>query len=290
MKSLEKAKMIFKPILRLTGKICSTLFAIVTILLTFITFEDLGIDKLCYKILILISIILISFLFSFIYLVFIKKENVIWKRSQSKIIARYDDLFEIIYSNEEKIVVIPVNDTFETIVDNPGEVKKPLVSNSTIHGKWINSIISDKYTQEKLNDDIQEKLKDENFKVIKKDRGNNKSFDIGTIAEIKFDNKASKTTFYLLAISKFNPDNVAESSRDCIKKSIEKLVSYYDKHGQGKPIYIPLMGSGRSRTSMTPQDSFDLIKSMLICEKEKINGTAEIVVYKGQQSEVSIFD
>ena len=92
-----------------------------------------------------------------------------------------------------------------------------------------------------------------------------------------------------MAISKFDENNKACTSKEDIKKCIEKLVEFYDINGQGTPLYVPLIGTKRSRANLTLQKSFDIIKSIMLLNHDEINGKIEIVVYKNDKNSVSIF-
>lgn len=64
----------------------------------------------------------------------------LWSRGSGAIFTCYGDLFAIARHDTEykKIVVIPVNTTFDTIVEDAGtQQQAPLVSPNTLHGMWI---------------------------------------------------------------------------------------------------------------------------------------------------------
>ena len=76
-----------------------------------------------------------------------------------KVLAFYGDIFKITSKQEKKIVVIPVNDTFETIVDDDLVQDKPLVSLTTIHGQWIKYMNSKGIDSKTLSTMISDNLK-----------------------------------------------------------------------------------------------------------------------------------
>ena len=108
-------------------------------------------------------------------------------------------------------------------------------------------------------------------------------YSIGTTVAIQEKN----TIFYLLAVSDFDDRNVARSSKDLIKKAIEKLLDYYDELGLGYEIYIPLLGTGKSRAHLTPKESMQLIKDTLVEQQLKINGHIFIVALENIIAELS---
>jgi len=60
--------------------------------------------------------------------------------------------------------------------------------------------------------------------------------------------------------------------------SIIKMISYYDQKGQGYDLYLPLIGTGMSRANLSYQESYDLIISILLDNKNRISGNINIVI------------
>ena len=137
MNFFKKIKLNFMPVLRLTCYICGIIFSVLTILLAFFTWQDMKINNVWIRLSILIGIIFVSFIVSLILVVVVLKNKKIWANGKNKVFAFYGDLFKIMDNSEKKIILIPVNDTFETIIDDNLTENKPLVSLKTIHGQWI---------------------------------------------------------------------------------------------------------------------------------------------------------
>ena len=186
--------------------------------------------------------------------------------------------------------MIPVNDTFDTIVEGPSEkIDKPLVSPKTLHGTWINEYCQYyDISSEDLNIRIQESLKTHGFigEKIQRERGNPIRYKLGSVSIIDGPNNS---VFYLLAISKFDNNNNAQVNKNNLRDCIDKLLDFYNESGQSIPIYIPLMGTGSSRAGLTHEKSLRIIKSCALTFDEKINGSVNIVVYDGDRNKVSIF-
>lgn len=290
MEFLKKIKLNIIPVLKLTYIVFNSIISILVVLLTFFTWKDMKINNSWIKICILVGIILISFIISLILVVVVLKNRKLWANGKNKVLAFYGDLFKITNKLKKKIVVIPVNDTFETIIDDDLSQCKPLVSLKTIHGQWIKYMNDNGIDSETLNELITNNLK--NIKPNKvynnkeKTRGNKESYALGTIAAINGNNN---TTFYLLAISNFDENNRATSSRRNIRNCVDELIDFYDTNGQGYPIYIPLFGTGRSRADLNHQQAFRIIKNAVLTNEKLIHGTINIVVYKNDRDKVSIF-
>ena len=71
-----------------------------------------------------------------------------------------------------------------------------------------------------------------------------------------------------------------------MKSSLIKLISYYNYECQGVPLYIPLVGTGRSRLNMEYIESFNTIKDVLIENANKIQGKINILVFYKDAEEV----
>lgn len=288
----------FKLILKVFGSLSTSIFGALGILLSFITFEEMGITQVYCKLLIFLSIIVSSFILSSVLVVFVFKKNKIWSKGKNKVYANYGDLLKYGFKIKEKnrkIIVIPVNDAFDTIVETGGEgVSKPLVTPNSIHGLWITKICKQlEISPEELDARIQKNLELQQVKPEKiisreeKTRGNLKSYPTGTVAVIDGNNN---TTFYLLVISEFNANNNAQSSKKIIIKATDDLIEFYDKNGQAYPIFIPLMGTGNSRANISHTQSLRIIKTCILNSEEKINGSMNIVVFNKEKDKVSIFN
>ena len=292
MEFFKKIKLNIIPIIKQTILLSGSIFSVLTIVLSFITWEDMKIENVWIKIGILFGIILGSFLISLFFIVVILKNKKLWANGKNKVLAFYGDIFKITSKQEKKIVVIPVNDTFETIVDDDLVQDKPLVSLTTIHGQWIKYMKSKGIDSKTLSTMISDNLKNRKIEPIKiytceeKNRGNKESYELGTIATINGENN---TTFYLIAISKFDENNRANSSRKKIRNCVDELIEFYDTSGQGYQIFIPLFGTGRSRADLNHQQAFKIIKNAVLTNEKSIHGIINIVVYKKDKDKVSIF-
>lgn len=248
-------------------------------------------ENIVYKILFLLFIGMVIFVFSYIIICYVIKNNVIWEKGSSAIILRYDDIFRLaIDTSGRHIVTIPVNDAFDTIVDdNPTLIEYPLVSSKTIHGKWIKMMLDRGVDLEFIDRKINEGLFFHQYKPIMralKKRGKLRSYPIGTVSYVS---GPRNVFFALLVISKFDENNKAHASADEIQKALVELLIYYDEHGQGYDLYIPILGVGLSRSNLTPQEALEMIKSTLLANKWRIHGKIYIVVYEKDKSNVSIF-
>lgn len=228
------------------------------------------------------------FLFTlFIKTLFVKNDTeinsgiIIWKKGDSYIQAVYGDLFKYAFSNRRKrknIVVIPVNTRFDTHLTTKLEnAVYPMISSVTLHGEWLLRVEKQKGRIEDMQERIQNDLRYRGCICNEHEK-----YPIGTIAVVDIGN----TCFYLLAISSFDEHNCAKSTPEYIEQAVNKLLEFYDSNGQGYEIYIPLLGTGRSRAGMSFQESFDLIKQEALNRAGSFHGKITIVISKDIKGEI----
>ncbi len=202
------------------------------------------------------------------------------------------DLFEIPEKKElkEKVnIVIPVNTTFETkIEEKSGDENVPLVSENTIHEQWIVYMRNKKcLCSAELNKKIERSLKNRGLskcRVCCSTVGNTDVYPIASVATVDVDN----VKFFLLAVSEFDKENKAHSKITDIIDSLESMIDLYDKEGQGFDLYVPLIGSGRSRTGISLQKAYNLLVAAVIRRKNEIYGRIHIVIYPSQIEEIRL--
>lgn len=204
----------------------------------------------------------------------------IWKENQNEFCLICGDITKYWFprkSKEKRIVVIPVETSFQTqisttISDNPF----PLVSENTLHGKWIAAWKHGQNTVEDLNSRIHKSL------IAQGIDSSNGKFPIGTISIVEKGN----TKFFLTAISEFDEYNMAHSNQDNIAKAIMNILKTYDRSGQGYSLYMSLIGTGRSRTKMKTIEAWMLIKEIVLSNSECIQGNINMVVLQDAFEEI----
>jgi len=288
----------FKSICLLAFKIAGFLFSALSVLSIFNLWNYFNALEACQKLLIILGICLGAFVISMILILCIFKTFKIWSKGKNKAYAFYSDFTKIeskSFSKKGRIIVIPVNDTFDTLVETSGEnIVNPLVSPNTLHGKWIKQYCEEQnISSEKLNERIQQDLETRKYQPIKKyskenkTKGNLQKYGLGTTAIIDGKNNVK---YYLLAISSFDENNNASTTKRHIRDSVDDLIDFYDKNGQSEPIYIPLVGTGMSRSGLSHKQSLKIIKSCILTIDKPISGEMYIVVYIGDKDKVSIFN
>lgn len=293
---LDKIKLNVVWICKQAIYICGSLFSLVAVITSFITWDELGIEKQ-KRLLILGTIILFSFVVSIIYILGVKRKNIIWKSGNGKLQVCYGNVIKLgnrKHNNKEQIIVIPVNTCFDTLVDNDITlVDKPLISPKSIHGQWINTTVNNGITLEELDSKIAQSIHVHNIQPVgsytrqEKLRGKRDVYPLGTVIPISLN---GNTTFFLFALSELDENNKAQCSERDFVDGLVQLINFYDDRGQGFEMFLPLMGTGMSRVNIQHQDALRKIKATFELHRNKIKGTVNIVIYSKDSDKVSIFD
>lgn len=276
--------------------VSGSLFSILSIILSFLTWEDFGITKISVKIIAFCIIIIFSLVVGIGWTCFGQKRYLFWANGDGKINVRYDDIMKVSFpkkSKGKKIVVIPVNTCFDTIVDeNLASCDKPLVSATTVHGLWLKNMVKNGISISDIDLAIDRYISNKNIRYTKeltieeKNRGKRKCFENGTVVIVDGKNGV---TFFLVALSEFDENNRAQSSKEDVINCVKKLLEFYDVNGQGYEMYVTLMGTGRSRAGLSHEESLQTMKAVCSLYSHKIHGTVNIVIYTKDKGKVSIF-
>lgn len=212
------------------------------------------------------------------------KENILFSRGKYSVEFVKGDLFKYAYDSRNKkkrIIVIPVNTTFDTYLSSRLSNGSQLaVSEETLHGKLLSRLLALGYKEEEIQKMIYSDL---DSKDISYDESEGKrEYPVGTIATLDFDNKV----FFLLAISRFDEFNMARSTLSDIKTAVNCLIDYYDRFGQGYKVFIPLLGTGRSRANLTSVEAYNVITEILSKRIQDIHGNIILVALPEAYAEI----
>lgn len=230
--------------------IVSIVFGFLSGIQVFVDWDTIGINATKNKIFILLLILLICAFTALIWGVFLSNKRTIYSRDEVEINVKYGDLMKIAFPKkkvEKRIVVIAVNQCFDTTVD------QNVIRDSSVHGQFINNYVKTQNDLIRLQNEISESLDEFNYQYITLQRsdkryGNLNRYPRGSIARINGDNDV---TFFLLALTEFDRDCKAHCNKREYVESVLKLFEYYDSHGQGKELYLYPMGTGMARTGLS---------------------------------------
>lgn len=268
--------------------IAGTLFSVVTLLLSFLSWEDLGIENGYIRILILLLLMILCAASAIVYCLN-KNVKSIFGDNNKGVKVCYNDLINLSFpeTNEgDRIIVIPVNRCFDV------SFEQNLVAENSIHGKWLKRYIVSEDQRDYMNKEIQTKLKEKGYDYDELNREDKKAGNLiryqpGTVVEMPGTNGVK---FYLLAVAMFDKNLNARCTEEEFYKTIQGLVEYYDINGLSKDIYIPVMGDHIIRPTRETKDIIDLMVSMFKFNKQNIHGKVHIVVYSEMKNIISILD
>lgn len=186
----------------------------------------------------------------------------------------FGGLFE---SNE--IIVIPVNEYFDTTVDDK------IISSKTVHGKFIQRFFGGNDAE--LKKQIKKELK--RYKVLgtnlERKFGNKNKYALGTVCEVK---KGSKV-FYLVALTRFNSNHRAEVRNSEYQRVLCDLFSYIEQNSQGRKVSIPLVGAGHSGVNLSKQKLLEfLLFSIALKDGLTLINGVDVVLHESITKEIDL--
>lgn len=203
-------------------------------------------------------------------------EKELWQNGTGIFAVEVGDLFAKGFGrkrNRKNVVVIPVDSKFDTTVSTGlGQLKYPHVSETSLHGMWLQRMYRCGETPKSLANQISQNLTLRQVTPI--DGQGPQRYPIGTVAILENE----KALFFLLATSDFDSRNIARSNAGLIKKALMALIDEYDAVGQGLDLYLPLMGTGLSRAGLSHQESYELVVGTFTGRKEDVHGRVTLVV------------
>lgn len=182
------------------------------------------------------------------------------------------DLFE--KGVGRNFIVIPVNEYFDTTVDNK------IVSESTLHGQFIRRFYNYQNSNT-LHQEIDSYLcSHPEISCIEMVRtnshGNTKQYPLGTCVPII----KGQVTYVLLALTHFDENDIAYVELSEFGRCISSLCKFLGEKAGNNPVYLPLMGMGLSRLNQPAQFILKYTLDTIIGIKGlSIPGGLNIVVY-----------
>lgn len=101
----------------------------------------------------------------------VKRNNVVWYAGDGKINICYADIMKLAFPKKDKskkIIVIPVNTSFDTIVDEEISLyDKTLALPTTIHGTWMRNMVRNGFKIEDIDSAIDKYIALRNIQLLK---------------------------------------------------------------------------------------------------------------------------
>lgn len=288
---LSRLKINLKYILSKFMIVSTTVFGLFSVGQLFFDWNALGINdcNVKAKLTILATAVIFCIIVSLIWGLHSSKEVTILSEDKVKITVKYDDLMKIAFPKKpqpERIVVIAVNCCFDTIVNDD------IIHKGSVHGQFLRRFAATDKKRNMLDAEIEKSLNEFDYDYIElspeeKRKGKRKRYPYGSIARIKGKNGV---TFFLLALTQFDVNCNAHCDKHQYFDSMLKLFEYYDKHGQGKELYLYPMGTAMSRTGLSRKEALESIILLTKISKHYLKGKTTIVVDNICKNEISITD
>ncbi len=177
------------------------------------------------------------------------------------------------------IIVIPVNDYFDTIVDNK------IISENTLHGMFIKRFFGG--DEKNLRSQITKVLSTVTPASVNTTRktGNKKRYPLGTVVEVTKDERV----FYLVALTRFNDNHRAEIKNTEYQQVLCSLFSYIHQFSQGRKVSLPLMGSGHSGVNLSKQKLLEfLLFSIAMNDNLTLIDGIDIILHSSNKNEINL--
>lgn len=230
------------------------------------------VPKLWVRVLCVIIIFVISFLGAVLKITCVEHVEVDLENSR-RAVLEFADLF-----NEDDQIVIPVNDSFDTIVDDV------LIARKSVHGQFVIRYFEN--NTEYLDDLIKKALK--GYKTEgsyeKEKLGNRDYYPLGTTITIQ----AAGKTFYLTALTHFNGCTV-EPDLAGYYEAILRLFEYLNKMTAGKAVCMPLLGGGLARLGRTKEHILENLLSILKMNKTALPDKIHICLDKQLKEQINLW-
>lgn len=181
---------------------------------------------------------------------------------------------------QKDIVVIPVNEYFDTRCDNV------IIDKKTVHGQFIEKYFHG--NEDALYHAIEGALQgvpyEEDLTRIH-DGARQKKYEIGTCADVVIGN----TTYVLFALTHFDCDDKAYLPREEFAGAIKRLMEHVAHIAGNKPVYMPLLGTGLARLNQSHQRILlYIVDTIDFSCPVTISAGLNIVVYHGDMKKVNL--
>lgn len=163
------------------------------------------------------------------------------------------NIFEGDLFDQEGIIVIPVNEYFDTIVDDR------IIAHKTVHGYFIDSYYKNGRLQE-LDEKLELALQGVQC-IDKQQRGlaKSKKYPLGTCAVFK----EGKNDYVFWAFTHFDNNNHVYVTTEEIDSALGGLMRTLECVSNNRPVFMPLFGTGQSGVRKRAQQILSFIISTI---------------------------
>ena len=179
--------------------------------------------------------------------------------------------------------VIPVNDFFDAIVDNN------IISKDSLHGKVLTRFwqSNDSYHRE-WSEEVKSKLRGKySPEPVARSAGNRLRYPIGASVALEKDGNQ----FIFVALSRTMDGNVTKATFTDYMNAITKCLEEARRCCSGQPVAFPLIGSGLSRTKLSPEILLQLLLLSIAIESRNdlVSYNFQIVLTAECMSRINLY-
>ena len=240
-------------------------------------------------------VFLSSFIITFITIYLLLKNikhHKIGSRGTIIIEAMYGNILEIKKEKKDDskpVIVIPVNSSFDTIVEDDPSVVDRIVEGTSIHGQWLKKYGPDQKSISKIDKEIAKFIEDKKMipiNCLSNKRGKKEIYKLGSHVYVERDDYS----FLLFALTEFDEHNkVVKKDADVFADLMKELMDITDECA-GKHIYVPVMGTKIALFGLNELSAFEYIKNAALNKKNSLRASISIVIFEDNRDKVSIYD
>ncbi len=186
---------------------------------------------------------------------------------KTAVVVLTGDLFE----QDDANIVVGFCDTFDTDTD-----RNIVISRESTQGALLHRVYDD--DRDHLDRDLRAALSHTPKVAVEprsaKPRGKLTRYPLGTVATLHHDTRR----IFAVAYSWMSNDLMAQSSLPLLKDSLTNLWEAVYRHGQLKPVAMPLIGSGLSRTGASSEELLRMIVGSFVASSRERYLTPELRV------------
>ena len=193
-----------------------------------------------------------------------------------KVNIKVGDLFS--YPNH--LIVIPVNEYFDTLVDNR------VIAKSSIHGQFIERYFSDSNEAQNIIQVELAKLHNPQIAIVHRSSGlPQKKYELGTAISIEREG----IKFLLVAFTHFDNNNCAYLEANEIQSVVNKTYNSIRSHANGLPVAMPILGTGLAKIAITPKRMLQyLLLNLEISMPDQRPSEVNFVIYSKDKNKYNL--
>lgn len=252
-----------------------TLLGVVSAFMTVICIVDINaiFPELYQRVLLVCGIFFMAFLTALVKVILTKRVQIDIGDGRN-VCVQFGDLFA-----QEKRIVIPVNDSFDTEAD---DVR---VAKNSVHGQFVLKFFNGK--EDELKRLISEQLQQSKVRPIgsaDEDKyGEKVQYPLGTTIMIEL----AGVTYYLVALTHFE-GNVVKPDLPGFYRAVLSMFEYLNEHKSGSTVYLPLIGSGLARLGRNKQLQLENLITLMKMSSTPMMGGVNIILYEGDRGKINL--